>query len=183
MVTGLVIPADGEKALERRDFAALEDYQAAVGGWIEAVDIPALGVTIYVNEGGLLRQLPFNSRASFLWWYHVPEARQKAMLVGDAVLVGLPDRNGDSTDLPPDVIDTLMHAGRWRVEVRAADDSKWYRNQVTYEDYFEALVWAMVTLERWTMAQDVRVVAVDDEQDQIAPTPSSDPARKAPPAA
>ncbi|MDL9980081.1 DUF3846 domain-containing protein [Microbacterium sp. ASV49] len=183
MVHGIVIPAAAEEPLKPRQLARLEDYQAAVGGWIEAVDVPTLGVTIYVNEEGLLRQLPFNSRVSFLWWHHVPGARQKAMLVGDAVLVGLPDRNGDSTDVPKEVIDTLMHPGHWRVEVRVADDSKWYRNQVTYRDYFDALVWAMVTLERWTMAQEVRVVAVDDEQDQIAPTPSSDPARKAPPAA
>jgi phosphatidylserine decarboxylase len=30
----------------------------------------------------------------------------------------------------------------------------------SYTDYFEALVWAMVTLERWTHAEDVRVVPV-----------------------
>lgn len=67
MVRGIVIPADAEKPLEQRDFAQLEDYQAAVDGWIEAVDIHGLGVTVYVNEEGLLRHLPPNSRASCLW--------------------------------------------------------------------------------------------------------------------
>ncbi len=118
MVSGLIIPADGERPIEEREFAQLEDYQAAVGGWIEAVDLPSIGVTIYVNEGGLIRQLPFNSRASFLWWYHVPEARQKAMLVGDAVMVGMPDRRGDSTDLPATVSNLLLVSQRYRVEVR-----------------------------------------------------------------
>lgn len=108
MVQGIVIPADAESPLELRNFAQLEDYQAAVGGWIEAVDLLDFGVTIYVNEEGLLRHLPFNSRASFLWWYHVPEARQKAMLVGDAVLIGLPDRNGNSPDLPDAVREILL---------------------------------------------------------------------------
>lgn len=93
MVTGIVVPAEGDLPLEQRDFARLEDYQAAVDGWIETVDLPSIGVTIFINEEGLIRQLPFNSRASFPWWYHVPEARQKAMLVGDALLVGMPDRN------------------------------------------------------------------------------------------
>ncbi|MCB8045015.1 DUF3846 domain-containing protein [Microbacterium oxydans] len=57
MVQGIVIPADAESPLWRRDFARLEDYQAAVGGWIEAVDLLDFGVTIYVNEEGRLRHL------------------------------------------------------------------------------------------------------------------------------
>ena len=172
MVKGLLLVVDNEAPIEVRELSSLEDYQAAVGGWIESVDIPSLGVTIYVNEEGLLRQLPLNSRATFLWWYHVPEARQKAMLVGDAVIVGIPDRKGDSTDIPATVAEMLTEAGIWRVEVRTYGDPKWYRNQATYDDYFEALVWAMVTLERWTVAEDVRVVPVTGEEiaAAIAPT-------------
>lgn len=46
MVKALVIPtAEGEQITEC-DVYALEDYQAVVGGWIEPVDIPALGVTV-----------------------------------------------------------------------------------------------------------------------------------------
>ncbi|GAA4353234.1 DUF3846 domain-containing protein [Microbacterium rhizosphaerae] len=158
-----------DEPVELREFSSLEDYQAAVGGWIEPVDLLDLGTTVYINEEGLLRQLPFNSRATFLWWYHVPEARQRAMLAGDAVLVGLPDSNGDSTDLPGSVSETLAGSGTWRVEVRTVGDPKWYGNQATYVDYFEALVWAMLTLERWTAAEDVRVVPVlPDELPQPA---------------
>lgn len=76
------------------------DYQSAVGGWIEAVYIPSIGVSVYVNEEGLLQQRPFNARPTFLWWVHVPEVRQRATLVCDAVVVGLPDRTGDPTDVP-----------------------------------------------------------------------------------
>ena len=68
MVRGIVIRAAGEEPLEERHFFGLEDYQSAVGGWIEAVDIPSIGVTVHVNEEGLLQQLPFNRRATFLWW-------------------------------------------------------------------------------------------------------------------
>lgn len=164
MVQGIVIPADAESPLWRRDFARLEDYQAAVGGWIEAVDLLDFGVTIYVNEEGRLRHLPFNSRASFLWWYHVPETRQKAMLVGDAVLIGLPDRNGNSTDLPDAVSEILLSSARHRVEVRTAGDPIWHRNRATYPDYWEAIVWAMVLLERVAEVEDARVVPVDSNE-------------------
>lgn len=160
MVKALIIPSAEHEPITECEVNRLEDYQAAVGGWVEPVDIPALSVTVYVNEEGLLRQLPFNPRATFLWWYFVPEARQTAMLVGQALVTGLPDRSGDSTDVPSEVVGMLAKPGEWRVEVRTIGDPKWYRNQMTYSDYFEALVWAMLTLERWSAAEDVRVVPV-----------------------
>jgi hypothetical protein len=170
MVRALRIPTDAEEPVTELQVDTLEDHQAAVGGWIEAIDIHSLGVTAYVNEEGLLRHLPFNSRATFLWWYFVPEARQKAMLVGPALVVGLPGRNGDSTDIPRDAAERLLGPGVWRVEVRTVGDPKWYRNQATYSDYFEALIWAMVTLERWSAAEDVRVVpALGDELGEASP--------------
>lgn len=70
MVTALFIPADEDRDLQLREVQRFEDLQAAVGGWAEPVDIPQLGVTVYVNEEGLLRHLPFNGRAPFLWWFH-----------------------------------------------------------------------------------------------------------------
>lgn len=174
MVKALVIPTAESEPITEFEVNKLEDYQAVVGGWIEPVDIPALGVTVYVNEEGLLRQLPFNSRATFLWWYFVPEARQSAMLVGPALITGLPNRSGDSTDVPSEVGSMLAHPGEWRVEVRTIGDSKWYRNQTTYSDYFEALVWAMVTLERLAAAADTRVVPVlHDEVASIKVSPQS----------
>lgn len=161
MVRGVYLPAEAGRALEEREFNTLEDYQSAVGGWIEAVDLHTLGVTTYVNEEGLLRNLPFNSRATFLWWYHVPEARQKAILVGDAVVVGRPDRNGASTDVPPAVCDVLLRSSRYYVEVRTTGDPTWHRNGATYPDYWEAIVWAMLLLERTAEGDEVRVAPVD----------------------
>lgn len=160
MVRAVRIPADQNDPITELHVNTLEDYQAVVGGWIEPVDVPRLGVTVYVNEEGLIHQLPFNARATFLWWYFVPEARQKAMLVGPALVVGLPGRHGNSTEIPPEVAERLLGWGVWRVEVRVHGDPTWYRTQATYTGYFEALVWAMVTLERWTQAEDTRIVPV-----------------------
>ena len=66
MVKGIYVPIDESEPLELREFATFDDCQAAVDGWIEAVDVPNLGITIYVNEEGVLRHLPFNPRASIL---------------------------------------------------------------------------------------------------------------------
>jgi hypothetical protein len=162
VVRALRIPVDPDEPITEVQVDSLKDYQAVVGGYIEPVDIPALGVTVYVNEEGLLRQIRLNSRVTFLWWYFVPEARQTAMLVGPALIVGLPNRNGESTNIPREAKELLLNPGVWRVEVKTHGDPKWYRNQATYEDYFEAVVWAMVTLERWSAAEDTRIVPVDN---------------------
>lgn len=179
MVKGIYVPADDSEALEIRELEKLEDYQAAVGGWIEAVDVPSLGVTIYVNEEGLVRRLPFNPRASFLWWYHVPGAHQ-AMLVGDVIIVGPPDDNGDGTDVPEKVVGLLTVAREYAVAIQISGtsepsgsdgklasillplthgDPSWCLSLTRHEDYFSAAAWAVVFRERWTDAVNVRVVS------------------------
>jgi hypothetical protein len=160
MPRGIVIPADADAPLEVREFATLEDYQSAVGGYIELVDIDEHGATMYVDEEGLLRQLPFNPRAPFFWWFWQPGAKNTAMLVGDAVLIGAPDEDGDTTDIPEVLVQVLLHEGKFRVEVKVTDDPSWHRNDLEIEDCFDATVWAMALLERWTAAERVRVLPI-----------------------
>ena len=179
MVKGIYVPADDSEALEIRELEKLEDYQEAVDGWIEAVDVPSLGVTIYVNEEGLLRRLPFNPRASFLWWYHVPGAHQ-TMLVGDVVIVGPRDDNGDGNDVPEEVVDLLTVTREYAVAVQIGGvsapsesdgrlssillplthgDPSWCLSLTRHEDYFSAAAWAVVFRVRWADAVNVKVVS------------------------
>ncbi|WP_409048298.1 DUF3846 domain-containing protein [Microbacterium sp. HA-8] len=164
MPKGIYIPADQEAPLEHRELQGLEDYQTVVGGYIEAVDLPEAGATLFVNEEGLLRKLPFNPRATFLWWFWVPAARYKAMLVGDAILVGSSDQRGDETDVPEPLAASLLSPYGHRVEVLTHGDPKWYGNQASYPDYFEAAVWAMTLLERWTQAKAVRILPLTEQE-------------------
>jgi hypothetical protein len=182
MVKGIYLPVDPDVALEVREFNGLPDYQAAVEGWIEAVDIPSLGVTLFVNEEGLLRHLPLNARAAFLWWYHVPATRNKAMLVGNAVLVGQPNEDGDHTDVPESVITMLATEGEYTVLIKVgagadsyidptngisnillpliSGDPDWFASAARYEDYFSAAVWAMILEERWSEATETKVIPI-----------------------
>lgn len=163
MVKGIVVPGDGEAPLELREFSELGDYQQVVGGWIEPVSIPLLGLRLYMNEEGLLQRLPLNFRATFLWWFHVPEARQRVMLVGDAVIVGAPDAEGNTTDVTPAIVSLLMETQAYRIEVRVIGEIRWHHSHAIYTDYWEAVIWAMLLLERWALATDVRVVPVIDQ--------------------
>ncbi len=46
------------------DLGALQE-----GGYIEPREIPKLDATLYFNEAGPTQGLPFNVRASALWWF------------------------------------------------------------------------------------------------------------------
>ncbi len=161
MVKGLIIPADSGRPVESREFTGLDDYQKGVGGWIEAVDIPSLGITVYVNEEGIMLNLPFNSRATFMWWYEWPLARQKAMLLGDAVVVGLPDRNGASTDVPRRTQRLLQTPTPYAVVIEVQGKPHHARHPFPYDDYFEAVVWAMILVEQLAGNESVKVVALE----------------------
>lgn len=142
MVRGIFIPASNGLDPEVRDFERLEDYQAAVNGWIEAVDIPTCGSTLFVNEEGLIRGLPANRRATYLWWFHIPEAAGHSRLAGDAVLVGMPDRNGAATDVPRSVEGRLLTPRSYRIRTREPEGGNWRREPIVREDYFETIIWA-----------------------------------------
>jgi hypothetical protein len=149
MVRGVLIPAIDSHDLTACDAVELGDYQRAVGGWIEAVDLPAFGSTLFVNEEGLLRGLPFNRRATFLWWFHVSSARSHARLVGDALLVGLPDEAGEMTDLPDDALRSLLSDELWHLELRDAPGEAWSRDPSGGQSYIEAVVWSVLVSEVW----------------------------------
>ena len=50
-----------------------------------------------------------------------------------------------------------------RGDLRVIGETEWLRGQITYTDYWEAVIWAMVLFERWALATDVRGVPVSGE--------------------
>lgn len=160
MVKGLVIPADPERPIAVPYFSTLEDYQRIVDGWVEAVDVPSLGITICVNEEGLVRRLPFNSRATYLWWYELPWVRQQAILVGDVAIVGLPDADGETTDIPDLVLELLTTKEQYVVMTLVGEAQVWRRHPFPYDDFLDAVVWAMALSDPVADTVDVRVVTL-----------------------
>lgn len=159
MVQGIIIPADNTAPLRASALDSLEDYQRAVGGWIEAVDIPDLGVTMYVNEEGLIHDLPFSRRATFLWRFHVPQARD-ARLVGDVAVVGLTDDEGESAELPSELRRRLLEPGIYRVRTRELGRNQWHEEPIDREDYLETVVWATL-LREMSPTLEVRIKGID----------------------
>ena len=100
-ITGLRIPADGNEPIRKVPISGYEDINRNVGGYIEAVFLWSGRVTMYVHEEGLLKGLRHNARASWL------RPKDQA-LVGDVLLLGPPDGEGDDTGITDkDITDAL----------------------------------------------------------------------------
>jgi Domain of unknown function (DUF3846) len=115
----LIIPASGEKAWVVDERIDLDYLQNVVGGWIEAVDVEqvltdsgrrSVNATVFVNEEGKLNGLPVNHRATDLCalaiggWFH-------DVIVGDVVVAGQPDDEGETNAVPDALIQIVSEWG------------------------------------------------------------------------
>jgi len=97
MPMAIVIPADETLPIEKKELNGLDDYQAAVGGWIESVPMPSGAMSMYINEEGKVHGLSMNKRAT-----SIVESMlfQGDFIVGDAIVVGFNPTTGDDADVP-----------------------------------------------------------------------------------
>lgn len=160
MPWGIVIPADEAAPLEFRLFGQVTEYQEAVEGWFQCIDIEEPAATFFVNEEGKVHDLPLNRRATLMWWVHSPAARRADAFMGNVILLGRPDEDGDTQDVPSELVKLLLKTEIYRYEVETIEKlGKWYGNQATYDNYFEACNAALALQERWLLVNNVRVVA------------------------
>lgn len=188
MVTCLRVPADSDEPIELIYVDSDDEYRRIVDGWIEAVDVPALGISVYVNEEGLVRHLPFNARASAIWWAN-SEQLPNAMLVGDAVVVGYPDEDGNVTDVPAETVALLTQPQEYAVMVRLGPEGErfsldsrfatvllplvlgspnWLVSSGRYEDYFSAALWSVALSEHRVDVGATKVVPASQLPEHLA---------------
>lgn len=159
MSVGIVFPQDEDLPLLARDFDALADYQSAVGGYVETVAVGALDVTFFVNEEAKLFRLDINHRATLFWWLHMPGARHRDYIAGDAVLVGPANDVGETLGVPEPMRITLLESCAFAVEMKITGlEDTWHRNTAAHDEYFTAAAWALSLAERWRQVEAVRVV-------------------------
>lgn len=64
MPQGILIPVEEAEPLRVVELKKVSDYQAAIGGWVEVVDLDSPEASIWFDEEGKLKNLPLNRRAS-----------------------------------------------------------------------------------------------------------------------
>lgn len=99
-VKGLLITTEGQVAVAA--FNGLEDYQRAVGGYIETVELDG-GHDLIANEEGLIQRLPLNRLASTI---------AQRPIVGNAILIGFQASTGEFVDVDEDLADSIRQLTR-----------------------------------------------------------------------
>jgi Domain of unknown function (DUF3846) len=134
-ITVVIIPADPNTPVRldtittEADGSTLDGLQKRVGGYVDVVEaIP--GVDVWVNDEGVILDLPYNDRATFIAIttpaviargdYPTPidlsggltlslQRLQATRLFGDAVITGHDDE-GNTTSVPDHMISHLQRA-------------------------------------------------------------------------
>jgi hypothetical protein len=163
VIHAIQIPADEDWPLYKVAIEGLAGMQAAVGGYIEIIDLGPLTASLVVNEEGKLEQRNINRRATLLFWLLFPSVRHRDVIVGDVLVVGHPDSDGNTTDAPKEVVELLFDTKSYKAEFQTCDHpTKFIGNQCRFTDYFEACNYALGKAESWTAVERARVVAAVD---------------------
>lgn len=164
MFHAIQIPQDEDRPLYKVTIEDLAGMQAAVGGYIEIVDLTPLNASLVVNEEGKLMNLEINRRATLLFWLLFPSIRGRDAICGDALIVGYPDCQGNTTDAPKEVVELLFETKSYKAEFQTFDDAKKFNGNLRrFEDYFEAANYALLKAQSWTAVQRTRVIPAGDE--------------------
>lgn len=93
----MTVPVEGEvEIIELAKGTLADEIHSRVGGYFECIQL-ATGVYIWLNEDGKGMRLPLNPNAQMLW--DAAYGVGSDFIVGDAVLTGPADRNGDTLGL------------------------------------------------------------------------------------
>jgi len=114
MKKALAITTLGEATIIDINDDSLEKLQKAVGGYVQAVDL-CEGVTMWCNEEGKMMSLPHNPFGQAFWEtaFPVSEFGRTDYIVGDIVLTGGADDEGDTLGLTSEEIDELLKSVKW----------------------------------------------------------------------
>ena len=109
MKTAVKVTAEGTASVIDLDADRDEllTLQTAVGGLIEVKTLQS-GYTLIMNEEGKLQGLPINQRATEIWLAHFPNFPD--VIVGDVVIAGKCDDEGEQLGLEPEYANYLVGA-------------------------------------------------------------------------
>lgn len=143
MVRSIVIPHDTARSPRLRHLATASEFQTAVDGWLEPIEMPALGVTVYVNEAARREHHPINCRAMALWWLYSAEPMRYPFFLGDVVLTSADDSE-EGAALLQRIIGDVFEQREFVLQVKRLGHDDWRDSFARFTDIFEAATWSML---------------------------------------
>ena len=143
MVRSIVIPHDPARSPRLRHLATASEFQTAVDGWLEPIEMPALGITVYVNEAARREHHPINCRAMALWWLYSADPMQYPIFLGDVVLTSTDD-DEEATAMLERIVGDIFEQREFVVQVQPDGRGPWYDSFARFTDVFDAATWCML---------------------------------------
>jgi hypothetical protein len=145
MVRSIVIPHDQARSPRIRELADVGAFQEAVDGWLDLLEIPALGVTVYMNQAERFQSGPLNQRATALWWLYAAVPTEYPLILGDVVLSG----NGEATnegsgDVPERLVEHIFGPHRFVVQGKSCASDPWRDTYARFDNLFDAATWCLL---------------------------------------
>lgn len=143
MVRSIVIPHDTKHPPLLRELPDAGAFQEAVDGWLDLIELPALGVSVYFNEAVRRDHAPVNTRAMALWWIYAADPTRYPILLGDVVLTGSGD-DEESGDVPERLIRDVFGTQEFVVQAKPFGQPCWRDTYARFQNVFDAATWCMV---------------------------------------
>lgn len=158
-ITIVVIPAHTGEPTRKQELnpADLDAYQGLVHGNIDIVRLETPEAGLIINDEGKLLGLRPNPRATALLWVHNPPFRGQDIIVGDAVLVGSTDEDGNDLSAPDELVKLILNVNRFYVEEQTPTDEEWHGDGHVFTNWYAAYRWAAIRSSREDVSE-VRVV-------------------------
>ena len=105
-ITALVVPCDEEEDIRKIEYEQgdIRFIQSVVEGTFTVTDLEQADASIFSNDEGLLLDLPFNRRATGMLYTFSPRHRGYTMLVGNCLVTGMPDEEGNTLAVPDELV-------------------------------------------------------------------------------
>lgn len=104
--------------------------------------MPALGVTVYVNEAARREHHPINCRAMALWWLYSADPTQYPIFLGDVVLASTGDEEEGS--LMERIVGDVFEQREFVIQVKPYGRGPWHDSFARFTDVFDAATWSML---------------------------------------
>lgn len=160
-ITGVHIPADMEKPIERVTFEVgdISTMQRYVGGNFEGQNIDRPSARLWFNaEGKFADAWEINRRATWLLWIHKSEFCRMDVIAGDALLTGPADSTGRTMSVPDELIKLLFETSRFTVEAQTRKDGPWHGSGFEFASWEQAYQAGIALTARQTHVRHVRIV-------------------------
>jgi hypothetical protein len=151
MVRSIVIPHNAALGPFLAEVAELGDFQYLVDGWLEPLELPALGVTVYLSESARREHRPLNCRATAFWWLYSADPASYPLILGDVVLTGA------GGDIPEPVIEQVFSRDEFVLQVHPRDCDAWYDTYGRFSNIFDAAVWCLLLEATMLQGAEFRV--------------------------